>query len=335
MRCPTLAELPAPPPGRTGWPWTDECSQLPDVMPTGRPWPRISILTPSYDQGEFIEETIRSILLQGYPDLEYAIMDGGSNDGSVAIIRKYARWLSHWESGPDGGQAAAINKGLHRATGELFQFVNSDDRLRPGATATIARRWNGSCVAGRVRYFGLTVDAVANNFGLTPYLLINEINDRSRCRYHQPGIWLSTKNVTGVGGLNEELDYLFDLELIARYFERYPLVEYIDDVLLDFRLHSSSKSVGEAREMEGEYGAARLLLSRTLTSKPLKRYALTVGKRHIWHRQIARTLASRQGTSLGRLTYLLKEWTRAPAARTDRFFLGAVRRIAQEAIRRI
>jgi cellulose synthase/poly-beta-1,6-N-acetylglucosamine synthase-like glycosyltransferase len=87
MRCPNLADLPPPPPGQTGWPWTEECQQLPDARPDGTPWPRISIVTPSYNQGQYIEETVRSILLQGYPNLEYMVMDGGSTDGSVEIMR--------------------------------------------------------------------------------------------------------------------------------------------------------------------------------------------------------------------------------------------------------
>lgn len=102
-------------------------------------WPRITIVTPSLNQGQFIEETIRSVLLQGYPNLEYIIIDGGSTDGSVDIIRKYERWLAYWVSEPDNGQAHAINKGFQRATGDIGAYLNSDDYYQPGALAHVAR----------------------------------------------------------------------------------------------------------------------------------------------------------------------------------------------------
>jgi glycosyltransferase involved in cell wall biosynthesis len=133
MRCPPLADLPPPPAGKTGWPWTVETPQLPPLRPDGTPWPRISIVTPSYNQGPYIEETIRSILLQGYPDLEYIVVDGASTDGAVDIIRKYAPWLTYWTSRPDDGQLSAINTGMARATGSLLNWINSDDFLLPHA----------------------------------------------------------------------------------------------------------------------------------------------------------------------------------------------------------
>src|SRR6476620_5462323 len=129
MRCPDLQELPPPPPGKTGWPWTEASASLPDARPDGIPWPRISIVTPSFNQAQFLEATLRSVLLQGYPDLEYFVLDGKSNDGSVEIIKKYAPWLAYWVSERDGGQSAAINRGLTMSSGLLTTWINSDDML--------------------------------------------------------------------------------------------------------------------------------------------------------------------------------------------------------------
>lgn len=94
--------------------------------------PKISIITPSYNQGKFLEKTILSVLEQGYPNLEYIIIDGDSKDESVEIIRKYADWLAYWISEPDRGQSYAINKGFERATGVFFGWLNSDDWYKEG-----------------------------------------------------------------------------------------------------------------------------------------------------------------------------------------------------------
>ena len=128
MRCPKLHELPPPPRGRNGWPWTEESTPL-EKLSDGGQYPRISIVTPSFNQGTFIEETIRSVLLQGYPDIEYFVLDGGSTDNSVDIIKKYSRWIQFWVSEPDGGQSAAINRGLRMGSGFCATWINSDDLL--------------------------------------------------------------------------------------------------------------------------------------------------------------------------------------------------------------
>ena len=127
---PALGDLPDPG-GRSGWPWTEAS---PDVDVDGAP--RVTVVTPSYDQGRYLEETLRSVLLQGYPGLEYIVLDGGSTDDSRSILERYDPFLAHWESHPDAGQSDALNRGFQRATGEIIGWVNSDDLLAPGAIAT-------------------------------------------------------------------------------------------------------------------------------------------------------------------------------------------------------
>lgn len=132
-----LEKLPAVSAEKTGWPWT-ESSQLPADLEAVQ-WPRITIVTPSYQQGKYVEETIRSVLLQNYPNLEYFVLDGASTDGSAEIIEQYAPWLDFWVSEKDGGQVAAINRGFARASGEILGWLNSDDVLTPDTLFTVAR----------------------------------------------------------------------------------------------------------------------------------------------------------------------------------------------------
>ncbi len=130
MQCPSLAELPKAPAGKSGWPWTEESTRLPDTMPDGKRWPKISIVTPHLNQRPFIEETIRSILLQGYPEIEHIIIDGGSTDGSLEVIAQYSPWLRCIvEKGE--GQSAAANRGFKLVTGDLIGWQNSDDFYGP------------------------------------------------------------------------------------------------------------------------------------------------------------------------------------------------------------
>src|SRR5215467_11579550 len=105
MNSPTLDQLPPAPTNKTGWPWTSLSSPHASTLPNGQPCPKVSIVTPSYNQGAFIEETIRSVLLQGYPNLEYIIIDGGSTDQTVDVIRRYDPQLAYWISEKDHGAA--------------------------------------------------------------------------------------------------------------------------------------------------------------------------------------------------------------------------------------
>jgi len=120
-----LGQLPDPPAGKTGWPWDQETD--PVIYDPEINWPKLTVVTPSYNQVDFLEQTIRSVLLQNYPNLEYIIIDGGSNDGSKQILEKYAPWLSYHQSEKDGGQSNAINLGFSLSSGTYHAWINSDD----------------------------------------------------------------------------------------------------------------------------------------------------------------------------------------------------------------
>lgn len=139
-----LSELPRPPSNRTGWPWTEEVS--PAVYRGRAIWPRLSIVIPSFRQGAFIEEAIRSVLLQNYPSLELWVMDGGSTDATVDILARYSPWLAGHVIERDRGQTHALNKGYARATGEVYGWLNSDDYYLPGAFQAALRDFDGRAV---------------------------------------------------------------------------------------------------------------------------------------------------------------------------------------------
>jgi glycosyltransferase involved in cell wall biosynthesis len=219
MRCPTLSDLPPPPLGKIGWPWTVETSPVPAARGEETPWPRISIVTPSYDQGQFLEETIRSVLLQGYPNLEYIVIDGGAADQSVEIIKKYEPWLAYWVSEKDRGQAHAINKGFCRSTGVLLGWLNSDDVLLPGALSTVAvasRSPNERVlIAGRAEYrddSGTRSIWVVNRLPQT----FAEVYSYFDTYFAQPSVFFTRKALRCAGALREDLHYAMDLDLWLR-----------------------------------------------------------------------------------------------------------------------
>lgn len=134
-------ELPPAPPGCQGWPWMRPRDGAPEARGDPVAWPRITMVTPSYNQGRYLEQALRSVLLQDYPNLEYIVMDGGSDDQSVALLERYGSHLAHWQSARDRGQADAIASGFERATGEIGGWLNSDDILLPGALRHVARQF--------------------------------------------------------------------------------------------------------------------------------------------------------------------------------------------------
>jgi glycosyltransferase involved in cell wall biosynthesis len=241
MRCPNFRELPSPPPAKTGWPWTQESRPLPQTMGDGQSWPRISVVTPSYNQGQFIEETIRSVLLQGYPDLEYIVIDGGSADGSVDIVRKYERWLAYWASEPDRGQSHAINKGIERATGDVFLWLNSDDFLLSGALVNVGQVFLENPMTRIVTGQARIIDGESKNVGVFKSQFSSWADLVTRkCIMRQISSFFDRRLFGELGMIDESLNYCMDTELLYRVTKRYtPVV--IDSYLVGYRQHGGTK----------------------------------------------------------------------------------------------
>ena len=244
MRCPKLNELPPPTAAVSGWPWTEESPQMPDTMSDGSLWPRISIVTPSLNQGQFIEETIRSVLLQGYPNLEYIIIDGGSIDSSVEIIEKYERWITYWVSEPDKGQSNAINKGFAKATGEVFAYINSDDLYEPNTFVTVASIFekNGypHLIAGECIIFdGATIKSIFKPWW--PKNIDHFLHPFSST-FAQPASFWSKHIYHRVGGFNESLHFCFDQEFFLKIALTGIKPRLIPDQISQYREHSDTKT---------------------------------------------------------------------------------------------
>jgi glycosyltransferase involved in cell wall biosynthesis len=229
LLCPTLKDLPFPLPGRTGWPWTKETSSLAWLEPAKPSWPRISVITPSLNQGQFLEQTIRSVLLQGYPDLEYIVIDGGSKDGSVEIIKRYEQWLAYWVSESDRGQSHAINKGLAKATAHIVAWLNSDDFYLPGTLKIIAEQAILYPNAGAWAGGGRQIDPETGKQlweRLPPALTHNEILNWNRYYLPQPSCFLNRRVLGEKLYLNERYHMQMDFDLwlrISKEFEMIPI----------------------------------------------------------------------------------------------------------------
>lgn len=322
MTCPKLNELPPAPEGRVGFPWTEESSA--PSLPHATTYPRISIVTPSYNQGQYIEETIRSVLLQGYPDLEFIIMDGGSTDETVDIIKKYEKHLAYWTSQPDGGQADAVVKALARATGEVEAYLNSDDILTANALQQIGKLFaeqpetvwmSGACLCFDTE----TSEIYYPRFARMPDFIFGQ------SMAQQSTFWRATAR--RAVGFDSTFQFCLDTAFFTRLLDAYGAPAMYTHVWSGFRLHESAKTstIQDVWFQDQEKLAAYWM----------KRYTgwRRVWLKHVWKAWRVKTAFSSfaQGQAwYGRkltATDTLKIVASYPPGLLNRMTLGAVRRM--------
>lgn len=240
-----LTEIPTHNTSKTGWPWTLETN--PQTIPVGgSSWPKISIITPSLNQGAFLEEAIRSILLQNYPNLEFIVVDGGSTDNSLDIIMKYQKWIKFWVSEEDKGQSDAINIGLSRCTGDIIGWINSDDRLLIGALYFVAKNIQMSSAAWLIGASEI-VDESSNSIFIR-YPPIAVAQDTFLCWtgnwFPQQSTFWNRQMQERIQSLDTSLHYVMDVDLWWR-MTKHAEPTIVKKVLSSYRTHAKSKTTSE------------------------------------------------------------------------------------------
>lgn len=250
--------------GLSRWPWVvPDAKPLPATMPDGSPWPKITVVTPTYNQGHFIEETILSVIHQDYPNLEHILMDGKSTDHTMEVVDKYRDHFAVIVSEKDKGQSDAINKGFERATGELLTWINSDDMLTPGAlaAAAIAYKTSGaSFINGVSQVFreGKLVHQCITSCPDGPMPLMDML-DLENCWltgqfWWQPDCFFS-RELWDKAGAHVRVDwyYSMDYELWLRMAQAGATVHSIGRPICWYRTHADQKtSEGEGEGFRGE-----------------------------------------------------------------------------------
>jgi hypothetical protein len=263
-------------------------TKLPDTLPGGEPWPRISIVTPSFNQGRYIEQTILSVLHQDYPNVEHIVIDGGSSDETLSLLDQYRDLLAYAVSEKDQGQSHAINKGMSRATGEIVTWLNSDDMLAPGALAAMALAFHTSgadMVAGICQLYSdgnlVHQHLTACSDGPLPLHDLLDLDDGWNAGqfFYQPEVMFKRSLWLKAGGyVDETLFFNIDYELWVRFAENDAHLHVIGRPIAWFRVHPEQKTANPT-SFQAELAAVRdaYLRKRGLTvqSKPA-----AAGSRH-------------------------------------------------------
>jgi len=205
--------------------------------------PLVSIVTPSFNQAPYLEATIRSVLEQDYPNLEYIIVDGGSTDGSLEIIRRYAHRLAWWVSEKDRGQTDAINKGFARAKGEILAWLNSDDTYQPGAVSEAAAFLQSRPEVGLVYGEANFIDENGHVIGHFPAAQTNYRRlRRGYVHIPQQAAFFRAELWRKVAPLDPSFYFAMDYDLWVRLAALAP-IQYVPRTWANFRLHTQGKTI--------------------------------------------------------------------------------------------
>jgi glycosyltransferase involved in cell wall biosynthesis len=245
--------------------------------------PLVSIVTPSYNQASFLEETMFSVLDQDYPSLEYVVVDGGSTDGSVEIVRRHADRLAWWTSEPDRGQAHALNKGFAHTRGDYVGWLCSDDTLLPGAISRLVAALQAD--PGLVVAYGDAVytderserkDAALSG-AWDPVRMVRE----AQVRNQQPATLYTRRGWEAAGPLDEEAWYYLDFQFTVRLAGVGTGV-HVPEPLATYRIHRGGKSIGEpVRKAEDAIRCAERFMTSDLVPAELRPYARE-GRAALW-----------------------------------------------------
>ena len=289
-------------------------------------YPKISIVTPSYNQGEYLEETILSVLNQNYPNLEYFIFDGGSTDNSVEVIKKYERFITYWESKPDKGQTDAINKGLKRCTGEIIAYINSDDYYQPQTFSRVAEEFkNGNdWICGSTTFLHMADNSTMDWMPREDLLTQNHLNwvaKESKASLPQPSVFWSRKFHEAHGYFREDMHYSFDTEFWIRLLSKNEKITFINQNFSVVRFHEDAKTSQSPEKFLREFDEFVVQPYTQNLSDSDKRLFLSAKKEYKTTRLVEKFLGkvSQEKKYLPALSYLGKAFFRDPVVTVQYF----------------